>query len=141
SLTTSQHEAFIILPPRESSRTPSERVLNPKPSGNATRRARALRGVWRRCSLLTDRCGYARRSRLASRHELLLRGLLLFMRWLLEIRMIIERNENPSSSKLPILANVLTDMSSLVKDARICPAHLPARTREAPILSRSFSTV
>src|SRR5439155_26949041 len=83
SLTTSQHEAFIILPPRESSRTPSERVLNPKPSGNATRRARALRGVWRRCSLLTDRCGYARHSRLASRHELLLRGLLLFMRWLL----------------------------------------------------------
>jgi hypothetical protein len=45
--------------------------------------------------------------------------------------MIIERNENPSSSKLPTFANVLTDMPSLVKDARICPAHFPARTREA----------
>jgi len=45
--------------------------------------------------------------------------------------MIIERNENPSSSKLPRFANVLTDMPSLVKDARICPAHFPARTREA----------
>jgi hypothetical protein len=48
-----------------------------------TRRAKALRRVWRRCSLLTDPCGYARRSRLASHHELLLRGLLLFMRRLL----------------------------------------------------------
>src|SRR4029077_9035963 len=55
----------------------------PKAKSGVTRRAKALRRVWRRCSLLTDPCGYARRSRLASHHELLLRGLLLFMRRLL----------------------------------------------------------
>ena len=56
-----------------------------KPKSGATRRARALWDVWRRCSLLTDPCGYARRSRLAIRPKLLLRGQLLFMRWLLEL--------------------------------------------------------
>jgi len=54
-------------------------ATKPKPKSGAHPRAKALPGVWRRCSFLTDPCGYARRSRLASHHELLLRGLLLFM--------------------------------------------------------------
>jgi hypothetical protein len=43
-----------------------------------------LRDVWRRCSLLIRQLpdGYARRSRLAIRPKLLLRGQRLFMRWL-----------------------------------------------------------
>src|SRR5688500_14820406 len=40
----------------------------------ATLRARALWAVWRRCSLLTDRCEYARRSRLAIQPKALSRG-------------------------------------------------------------------
>ena len=67
-------------------RSATEKQRNPKAKSGTTRRARALRGVWRCCSFLTDPCGYARRSRLASHHELLLRGLLLFMRWLLVTR-------------------------------------------------------
>src|ERR1700732_1529242 len=58
-------------------------ATQPKTKSDATHRARALRGVWRRCPLLTDPCGYARHSRLASHHKLLLRGPLLFMRCLL----------------------------------------------------------
>ena len=40
----------------------------------AIQRTRAFRGVWPRCSFLSDPCGYARHSRLASHHELLLRS-------------------------------------------------------------------
>ena len=40
----------------------------------AIQRTRVFRGVWPRCSFLSDPCGYARHSRLASHHELLLRS-------------------------------------------------------------------
>ena len=63
-------------------------ATRPKSKSGAIRRTRAFRGVWRRCSLLTDPYGYGRHSRLASHHQLLLRGLLLFMRWLLKILLV-----------------------------------------------------
>jgi hypothetical protein len=60
-------------------------ATQPKSKSDAIRRTRALRDVWPRCSLLIPqlRDGYARHSRLASHHELLWRGLLLFRRSLL----------------------------------------------------------
>src|SRR6476619_3478329 len=66
---------FLTWPRREEGAYPLARPsasfrYSPPPP----RRARALWGVWRRCSLLTDRCGYARRSRLAIRPKALSRG-------------------------------------------------------------------
>src|SRR6186997_1424398 len=56
---------FAILP---------ERATQARGKSGATRRARALWAVWRRCSLLTGRKGHARRSRLAIRPKSLSRG-------------------------------------------------------------------
>ena len=56
---------FAILP---------ERATPASAKSDATRRARALWAVWRRCSLLTGRKGHARRSRLAIRPKALSRG-------------------------------------------------------------------
>jgi hypothetical protein len=52
--------------------------------------------------------------------------------------MIIERNENLSSSKLPTFANVLTDMPSLVKDAasaRLISSRARARPNPFTVIS------
>jgi hypothetical protein len=60
---------FFVSPRREEgaylrrSLTDEQRWRGEK--ATATRRARTLWVVWRRCSLLTGHCGHARRSRLA----------------------------------------------------------------------------
>ena len=60
---------FFVSPRREEgaylrrSVTDEQRWRGEK--SGATRRARTLWAVWRRCSLLTGRCRHARRSRLA----------------------------------------------------------------------------
>ena len=61
------HSRTIIAAPRLLSRG----LRSPTP---AIQRTRAFRAVWPRCSLLSDPCGYACHSRLASHHELLLRS-------------------------------------------------------------------
>ncbi len=52
----------------------NRRATPERRKGGATRRAEALWGVWLRCSLLTGRCGHARRSRLAIQLKPLPRG-------------------------------------------------------------------
>ena len=78
-------------------------ATQPKSISDAIRRTRALCGVWQRCSLLTDPCRYAHRSFLASHHKLLLRGLLLFMRWLLSATDASSSSANKPLSVLPWL--------------------------------------
>jgi hypothetical protein len=66
----------ILLPGQSRTITAAPRLFfrglrSPTP---AIQRTRAFRGVRPRCSLLSGPCGYARHSRLASHHELLLRS-------------------------------------------------------------------
>src|SRR5687768_8006633 len=69
---------FLAWPRRDEGAYPQRSVTEeqrrPGQKSEATLRARALWAVWRRCSLLTDRCGYARRSRLAIQPKALSRG-------------------------------------------------------------------
>ena len=98
-------------------RSATEEQRNSRQKSGAIRRTRALRRVWRRCSLLTNPCGCARHSRLASHPELLLRGLLLFMRWLLKP---IKQNANLRASynlrvrRIPALQNIASSLTRSV---------------------------
>src|SRR5687768_626809 len=69
---------FLAWPRRDEGAYPQRSVTEeqrrPGQKSEATLRARALWAVCRRCSLLTDRCGYARRSRLAIQPKALSRG-------------------------------------------------------------------